>query len=102
MPPDADIALMVKRGDQLLAAGDIVSARRFFERGAEAGDAEALCGVAKTYDTQFLQLIGARGVAGDSTKAIAWYRRAAAAGSAEAAARLRIMTPDPSTPEERR
>lgn len=93
---------MVRRGDELLATGDVVSARRFFEIGAQAGDAAALCGVAKTYDAEFLRLIGARGVSGDDAEALGWYRRAAAAGSAEAAARLQTMTPKRSTPEDRR
>ena len=101
-PLDAGVALMVRRGDELLATGDVVSARRFFEIGAQAGDAAALCGVAKTYDAEFLRLIGARGVSGDDAEALGWYRRAAAAGSAEAAARLQTMTPKRSTPEDRR
>jgi type II secretory pathway predicted ATPase ExeA len=86
--PPADIAVLVRRGNQLLAAGDIVSARHFFERAAQAGDAAAACGLAKSYDPLFLRQVGTRGVKGDLAKAESWYRQAAGAGNAEAVARL--------------
>ncbi len=87
-PPSAAAAPLVRRGEELLASGDIVSARHFFERAAEAGDAAAACGLGKSYDPLFLQRVGTRGVVGDPAKAVDWYRRAARAGSNEAAARL--------------
>lgn len=90
-PPAADIVVLVQRGDQLLAAGDIISARRFFERAAESGDAAAAYGLGKSYDPLFLQQAGARGVPSDLAKAAAWYRRAAGAGNAEAATRLKQL-----------
>ncbi|HEX7967284.1 MAG TPA: hypothetical protein VF502_03630, partial [Stellaceae bacterium] len=87
-PPARDAAMLVRRGGELLAAGDIVSARHFFERAAEAGDAAAAVGLGKSYDPVFLQRVRTRGVVGDPDKAAEWYRRAAASGSAEAAALL--------------
>jgi TPR repeat protein len=83
--------MMVRRGNQLLAAGDIVSARRFFERAADKGDAAAACGLGKSYDPLFLRQVGARGVAGDRAQATAWYGRAAAGGYSEAALRLQWL-----------
>jgi TPR repeat protein len=82
------VTALTARGDQFLAAGDVASARDFFERAVEGGDAAASCGLAKTYDPLVLQQLAMRGVAADPTKAAAWYRRAAAAGNAEAATRL--------------
>jgi Sel1 repeat len=94
--PAQETAVLVRRGETLLASGDIVSARRFFERAAEAGDAQAGCGMGKSYDPFFLQQGGARGVAGDPKEAARWYRQAARAGSTEAAARLaRLATKYP-------
>jgi len=87
-PPASDMSALVERGDRLLAAGDIASAREFFERAVENGDPAASYGLGKSYDPLFLQQIAQQGVAGDATKAAAWYRRAAASGSAEAAKRL--------------
>ncbi len=86
--PDAGTALMVRRGEQLLAAGDIIPARRFFERAAADGDAAAACGLGKSYDPLFLRRLRVVGPVGDAAAAIAWYRRAAAAGSADARTRL--------------
>ncbi len=86
--PSEDVAMLVQRGGELLASGDIVSARRFFERAAEAGDAAAAVGLGRSYDPLFLQKIHVRGVAGDPAKAAEWYHRAAASGSTEAMALL--------------
>ncbi|HUC66414.1 MAG TPA: AAA family ATPase [Stellaceae bacterium] len=94
--PSAELTLLVQRGDELLAAGDIYSARQFYERAAQAGDPAAECGLGKSYDPVFLRQLGARGVAGDAATAVQWYRRAAAAGNNEAAARLaRLDAADP-------
>ncbi len=87
-PPAEDVAPLVKRGGELLASGDIASARRFFERAAEGGDPAAALGLGKSYDPLFLAKIRSRGITGDPAKAAEWYRRAAASGSAEAAALL--------------
>jgi type II secretory pathway predicted ATPase ExeA len=83
-----DAIMMVQRGDRMLASGDVVSARRFYERGAAAGNGAAACGLGKTYDPLFLKQLGARGLKGNVDAAMVWYRRAVAEGSAEAATRL--------------
>jgi hypothetical protein len=83
----ADVAPLIERGARLLAAGDIASARQFFERAAETGDGAAACGLGKSYDPLFLRT-AARGIAGDPGKAASWYRRAAETGNAEAATLL--------------
>jgi len=87
-PPSGAAAALVRRGEALLASGDIISARQFFARAAETGDAAAACGLGKSYDPVVLKQVRTRGVAGDPAKAADWYRRAARAGSNEAAARL--------------
>ena len=87
-PPSAEIAVLIRRGDQLLAAGDIISARRFYERAAAAGEASASLGLAKSYDPLYLQQSGARGVSGNPASAASWYRKAAEAGNAEASSLL--------------
>lgn len=84
-------AIMAQRGEQLLAAGDIISARHFFERVAQTGNAAAAYGLAKTYDPVFLMEIGARGVLGEPATAVLWYQRAVTDGSINAAQRLRRL-----------
>jgi TPR repeat protein len=75
---DADRALFAQRGSELLAAGDIASARLFFERAANAGDARSALGMAMTFDPVELAKAGVRGVKGDPAKADYWYQRARA------------------------
>jgi TPR repeat protein len=93
--PDAasadEIAALMTRADQLVATGDIVAARGFYERAAEHGDAPAMTAAGKTYDPLFLEEMRVRGSRGDAGKAAEWYRRAGAAGDAEAAQRLKRL-----------
>lgn len=90
-PPAAELAMLVRRGDELLTAGDIVSARNFFDRAAKSGDAGGALGLGKSYDPLYLRQAAVRGVAGDPAKAANWYRAAATAGNAEAALRLKRL-----------
>src|SRR6185437_14880889 len=86
-----EIAALKARADQLVATGDIVAARGFYERAAEHGDAAAMTAAGKTYDPLFLDEMRVRGSRGDAGKAAEWYRRAGAAGDAEAAQRLKRL-----------
>jgi hypothetical protein len=83
-----------ERGDELLGRGDIVSARLFYERAADAGDAQAALKTGATYDPAFLEEWGVRGVPGDPVKAASWYRRARELGAQEAG-RLLESLPKP-------
>jgi hypothetical protein len=86
--PASEAVPLLARADQLLASGDMASAREFFELAADAGSAAASYRLGQTYDPLFLRQAAVRGVAANPEKAVTWYRRAAAAGSSEAAARL--------------
>jgi hypothetical protein len=80
----AETAGLVARGDDFLAAGDIASARLFFERAADAGDGRAAMRMALTYDAAFLDRAGLRGLGSDSERATFWYRRARELGEGKA------------------
>jgi len=71
-----EIAAHVARGDGFLAAGDIASARLFFQRAADAGDSGAAMRMAMTFDAAFLDRAGVRGQRSDPEQAAFWYRRA--------------------------
>jgi hypothetical protein len=86
-----ETAALMARADQLLAIGDIVAARSFYERAAEQGHAPAMTAVGKTHDPLFLEQAGVRGSRGDAVRAADWYRRAGAAGDAEAEQRLKRL-----------
>jgi hypothetical protein len=82
--PAAETAALVARGDAFLAAGDIASARLFFERAADLGDSRAAMRVAVTYDAAFLDRAGLHGLRGDPEQATLWYRRARELGESNA------------------
>ena len=71
-----EIAALVARGDGFLAAGDIASARLFFQRAADAGDSRAAMRMAMSFDAAFLDRAGVHGLRSDPEQAAFWYRRA--------------------------
>ena len=84
--PPADPALLaglLRRGDALLALGDVSAARRFFERAAEAGSAAGARAAGRTHDPAVLAALGVRGIRPDPEAAAAWYRRADALAAQE-------------------
>jgi hypothetical protein len=80
----AEITALVVRGDAFLEAGDVVSARLFFERAADAGNGRAAMRMALTYDAAFLERSGVRGLRSDPERASFWYRRARELGEGKA------------------
>lgn len=89
--PAEDVAALLRRGDALLATGDIVAARASYERAAVGGNRMAAMGVAKTYDPIFLMQTGVRGLRGNPARAALWYGKAAAAGDRDAQQRLQRL-----------
>jgi TPR repeat protein len=85
------IAALVRRGDEMLALGDVSAARLLYERAANAGSAAAAVAAGRTYDPAVLSAIGAREIRPDPAAAAAWYRRAAALGDPGAATLLRRL-----------
>ena len=83
-----EIASLVKRGQDLIANGDLAAARLLLRRAAEAGSAEAALTLGTTYDPVALQRLGAIGTASDPTQARQWYQRAAELGSTAASQQL--------------
>ena len=87
-----EIAILIRRGEQLLATGDFSSARVLLRRAAEARDARAAFALASTYDPLVLSKLRVRGFAPDTAAARDWYQRAVELGSREAAARLDMLS----------
>ena len=78
------MAVMLKRGKDLIANGDIVAAQPVLQRAAEAGNADAALALATTYDPVVLRKLRVYGVAPDAEKARNWYQQAKRLGSAAA------------------
>ena len=86
-----EISALVARGDSFIGAGDIASARLFYERAADAGDGSAALRLGATFDPGFLAQGGVRGIFGDRALALSWYRRARDLGNPAAAKRLKVL-----------
>ena len=85
------IAVLLKRGKELLANGDVSAARITLKRAADANDAEAALALASTYDPFVLRELKVYGFPADAETARAWYEKAKDLGSAVAPRRLEIL-----------
>jgi len=86
-----EIKLLLKQGEQFIAAGDVVTARIVFQRAAEAGNANAAMALGATYDPTVLAKLGVVGMSADVEKARSWYQTAEKLGSPEARRRLDVL-----------
>lgn len=87
----AMVAMLLKRGDEQFAIGDISAARLFFERAAESGSGLAARQMARTFDSSFLPS-AVDGALADPARAREWYQRAASLGNTDGASRLKALT----------
>jgi hypothetical protein len=81
-PPS--VSELLARGDSFVRSGDIASARAFYQRAADAGDARGALRMGATFDPAFLSRTGMDGTAGNPAEARSWYQRAYDLGLAEA------------------
>lgn len=87
MDPE-EIGRLIKRGQQLLQAGDIAPARLMLQRAAVGGSGQAAFLLGGTYDPEVLRDLGVLGFAPNPAMAREWYQRAAELGVTEAKRRL--------------
>lgn len=87
--PDPERKAMIdalrRRGDAMLALGDISAARLLYERASAAGSAAATRSLGQTYDPEVLARFQVRGLRPDPVAAVKWYRRADEMSASEAA-----------------
>jgi hypothetical protein len=86
-----EIAVLLKRGKDLMAAGDLAAARLVLKRAADANDVEATLALAATYDPYVLRELKVYSFAADAGMARAWYEKAKQLGSAVASRRLEML-----------
>ena len=90
LDPEA-IELLMKQGQQLIAAGDVATARTVLQRAADAGEADAAMALGGTYDPNVLARLGVVGVSAEAEKARSWYQKAETLGSPDARRRLDLL-----------
>jgi hypothetical protein len=86
-----EIAHLLKRSEELVAAGELGPARLVLRRAAEAGDPNAALALATTYDPILLRARNVIGLAPDIAMARAWYEKAKEFGSIDASRRLELL-----------
>jgi hypothetical protein len=91
---DAEIAILIERGNDFLKNGDFASARLLLRRAADGGSADAAMALATTFDPVVLARLGAIGAAPDIAKAREWYQRAVDLGSTAASRQLAKLAAD--------
>jgi type II secretory pathway predicted ATPase ExeA len=89
--PQFDVDRLLDRGDQLLALGDVASARLFYRLAAKKGSAKGAMAMGSTYDPVYLERIGFVGARPNPAEAIKWYRQAIDMGDRGAEVQLREL-----------
>ena len=87
-----EITVLLKRGKDLIANGDLSAARLVLQRAADANDAEAALALGATYDPLVLRALKVYGFKADPVMARVWYEKARELGSAAAPRRLEMLT----------
>jgi hypothetical protein len=85
------IGVFLKRGEDLIASGDLAAAQLVLRRAADAGAAPAALMLAGTYDPMILQKLRVHGFSPDVGQARFWYEKANQLGSKEAPGRLKML-----------
>jgi hypothetical protein len=89
---DEEIMVLLKRGKDLIATGDLAAARLVLRKAADANNAEAALALAATYDPFILRELKVYGFAPDAAMARVWYEKAIDLGSPAAPRRLEMLT----------
>jgi hypothetical protein len=87
-----EIAVLLQRGKDLIASGDIAAARLVLRRAADANDAQAALALGATYDPLVLRELKVYGLTADPAMARSWYEKARAFGSDTATRQIEMLT----------
>jgi hypothetical protein len=94
---EQEIMLLLKRGKDLIAAGDLAAARLVLRKAADANNAEAALALGATYDPFVLRELKVYGFTPDAAMARVWYEKATDLGSPAAPRRLEMLTQETGT-----
>jgi len=86
-----EVESLMRRADELMANGDLASARLLLQRVAETRHARAAYQLATTYDPATMKRFGNISVVPDPALAQLWYQRARDWGSTDATGRLEAL-----------
>lgn len=86
--PEEKARGLFHQGEARLGSGDVIGARMFFKKAAEAGDAQAANAMGATYDPNLFSSMQVQGMRPDVELARQWYLRAMDLGSKDSLDRL--------------
>jgi hypothetical protein len=89
---EEQITVLLKRGKDLIATGDLAAARLMLRKAADADNAEAALALAATYDPSVLRELKVYNFTPDAAMARVWYEKAIELGSPAAPRRLEMLT----------
>jgi hypothetical protein len=89
--PPAELAALIKRGEDLASSGDLPAARLLLQRAAETHDARAAFVLATTYDPIVVKRLAPNSSSHDVALARSWYEKARDWGSREAPQKLEAL-----------
>jgi hypothetical protein len=89
--------MLLKRGKDLIAAGDLAAARLVLRKAADANSAEAALALGATYDPFVLRELKVYGFTADAAMARVWYEKATGLDSPAAPRRLEMLTQETGT-----
>jgi hypothetical protein len=89
---EEEAVVLLRRGMDLIASGDISAARLVLRRAVDANDAEAALALGATYDPFVLRKLRVYGLTADPAMARVWYEKAKELGSEAATRRLEMLS----------
>jgi len=81
----AEIEDLIRDGNKRMKEGDILEARRLYQKAVGLGDPEAALAMGRSYDPIYFARIDKKNAEADAAKAFDWYRKAMDGGAAQTA-----------------
>jgi TPR repeat protein len=83
--PRTEIVDLIREGNKRMKEGDILEARRFYQKAVALGDPEAALAMGRSYDPIYFARIDRKNAEPDAAKAFDWYRKAMDGGASQTA-----------------
>ncbi len=83
--PKPGVEDLIREGNKSMRDGDILGARRSYQKALASGEPAASLVMGRSYDPIYFARIAARNAEPEPAKALEWYERARAAGAGQTA-----------------
>jgi TPR repeat protein len=83
--PRTEIEDLIRDGNKRMKEGDILEARRLYQKAFALGDPEAALAMGRSYDPIYFARIDKKNAEPDAAKAFDWYRKAMDGGASQTA-----------------